>query len=71
MSDIYTCPTCGTICDVCDCPPLIPPERLILTDLIAEIREFVSPGFNDGSHFIILEHLDKAEDRLRDLDDEE
>ena len=80
-ADIYTCPTCGVICDVCGCPPEPPPERAILLDLIAELRKLHRPYpdldgelrlCNEGcvgtTPCLTYRYADRAEKRLRELD---
>lgn len=66
-SDIYTCPTCEAINDVCGCPVPPPPERAILSDLIEELRGLSGDG---GTLFLVDEALDRAEARLREVTDE-
>lgn len=67
-ADIYICPTCGMVCDVCGCPPEPPPERRILTDLIAELvgddgdgHAITADGDDDCS---VCQMIDRAEARL-------
>lgn len=63
-ADIYTCPTCGMVCDVCGCPSEPPLERAILTDLIAELRAG-HPIYGDEPPLWIRVAIDRAEAHLR------
>lgn len=72
-SDIYTCPTCEAINDVCGCPVPPPPEREILTDLIAELVGDDGDGHEltpDGDACTVCSAIDRAEARLREVQGE-
>ena len=66
MSDDLPVCDCGYYRDVCGCPEP-PPERAILTDLIAELRER-APYYGPATMFVFQGMADRAEARLRELD---